>query len=622
MPDSPIEFERSCRVPIWGFRTAYVLIFTLMLGAELPIWLDGETRTERLSGWLCGREADWLPFAPVLLLVPLLRLGLRDRVRSTPLRQSVRRWLTNRPGDSAAVAWSCALLLSIAAFTASWTVGNHFNGLPPAYHDEYSYLFQAETFLAGRWAYPSFVPEPALFDQMHVLNEGFFASRYFPGTGAWMAPFLRAGNPWLGHQLAHALAAMLLFWCGRELTHAGMGLLAGLLLALSPGVLLFSSLLLAHHPALVGLLGFLYGFLRWLRTRELLAACLAGLGLSFAMLCRPMTAAGFALPMGVCAASIWLFGAATTDPFRRRTQAALALGLPIVAGFGILLWSNSQITGSPWTSPYQLYTDTYTPRHVYGFNNVVRGEQHLGPKVLGAYDRWAENLTPSLAMKNIGMRVLNSFRWTLGIVPILWGLILWLVSQWGQDRRWWLIGASVLSLHAVHIPYWFVGIMGWHYVFETAPLLLLLASAGFSRTIGSSRESGRRFLASTVGLLLVVALAVNLVTVRPLWPGQLPRGMAEVEFPRRKYAAFRVAVEQMRKGHDAVVFVIPDPADVSMDYVTNPPSLTGPVLVARVGDVEHARRSAGLFPDRVAWVYDAGSQQFSELVPPQKSRQP
>src|SRR5262249_60843125 len=62
---------------------------------------------------------------------------------------------------------------------------------------------------------------------------------------------------------------------------------------------LFSNLLLAHHPTLVGLGLFLLGYLRMICKGSKAWALAAGLGLAFAMLCRPLTAAGVAFPFGV-----------------------------------------------------------------------------------------------------------------------------------------------------------------------------------------------------------------------------------------------------------------------------------------------------------------------------------
>ena len=136
------------------------------------------------------------------------------------------------------LAWSLAigvafLSIGVSAWIADQRVGGQLNlrfgSLPPAYHDEYSYLFQAKTFLAGRVSFPSHETVPEIFDQMHVLNEGRFASRYFPGAGAWMAPFVAMGHPYWGQWLAGALCALFIFWAGRELGGNGVGLLAGAL---------------------------------------------------------------------------------------------------------------------------------------------------------------------------------------------------------------------------------------------------------------------------------------------------------------------------------------------------------------------------------------------------------
>src|SRR5690606_32850750 len=123
-------------------------------------------------------------------------------------------------------AFGLSLLVAAAGWGMAWYVAQQFGDLPPAYHDEFSYLFQAETFLAGRVSYPSHPTMPELFDQMHVLNEGRFASRYFPGTAIWMVPFVALCNPWWGHQAAQAFSCFLLFWIGRHLANNAVSVLA------------------------------------------------------------------------------------------------------------------------------------------------------------------------------------------------------------------------------------------------------------------------------------------------------------------------------------------------------------------------------------------------------------
>lgn len=605
------------RVPHWVQGSVYAAILMLAVTAEGLRWTDPVTRTEALTGWLCGREADWLPFLPVLVIAPLALWPPVPQSRSVSRSPG---WLSQQAGTSPAGwrEWVSAGMLFLLALLVSLYVGRQFDSLPPAYHDEYSYLFQAKTFLAGRLWYPSFSSQPEIFDQIHVLNEGRFASRYFPGTGLWLAPFAALGDPWLGQQLAQGICASLIFWIGRELSCNGVGLLAGSLFAVSPGLVLFSNLLLAHHPALLGLLLFLWAFLTWMRSGGAALLLVAGFGLAWAMLCRPMTAAGFGLPFGIAFLAWWITGRCwwsdsrnrAESPLSRRLVHAAVLSVPLLCGIGFQLYIDREITGSAWTTPYQLYTEIYTPRHMYGFNNVVRGERQLGPKVLDNYDRWAENLTPVLAGQNVLSRLENSLRWTLGIVPLLLGGLAVLLTPQLGSRRWWLIVLAIVSLHAVHVPYWFTGIMGWHYVLETAPLWLLLFAEGTWRLCGTWFVDRRLELLWWWGALIAVALSVNLITVRPLWPGRLEAGIAEVHYPRALYGTFRKKIEELRQGQPAVVLVAPDPADRHMDYVTNPPDLSGPVLVARLRNPEDLTRVASLFPDRTVFVFDAATRKF------------
>ncbi len=508
----------------------------------------------------------------------------------------------------------------------SWWVGQKFGDLPPAYHDEYSYLFQAATFLAGRVSYPSYEPLPELFNQMHVLNEGRFVSRYFPGVGLWMAPFLAFDHPWWGHWTAHAIASCLVFWIGRHLADNSVGFLAGVLTAVSPGIGLFSNLLLSHHPTLVGLLTFVLAFLKFRCRLWWVWALLAGMGLTYAMLCRPMTAAGVGLPFGLWMA--WWIATgkggppACDDPStladrsscRSRLISGAAVGVPLVAGFIGLFAYNQAITGDGLTNPYSLYTTIYTPRHVYGFNNRIRGEQRLGPKVISKYDEWAENLTPQLAARNVRRRIESSLRWTLGIVPLTLATLVFLLTggRWSVD--WWLLLAAIVALHVVHVPYWFEGIMGWHYVFESAPLWLLIASgAGFALS-RQWRTTGHGMMQIWGIGLLGLTLLVNLVTIVPLWPSRIDTGVAEVSFSRLRYAELFRLVAEATEQRPALVLVRHDDADRHIDYVVNEPGLAGRILYGRyeaaAGDLERVEQ---LFPHRDLWLFNAATGELRVL---------
>lgn len=632
LPDH--QFDAG-RVPGDGPREAVWWVPWLLTGL---VFLAVEIHSRRANpqpdgaspALILGADLDALVWAALLLAAPLLwwidRRGLisgrLSRNASLALRRS---W--ERTGASALRPVCLSVLVGAASLLASAHVGSEFGDLPPAYHDEYSYLFQAETFLAGRVSYPSHAAA-RLFDQMHVVNEGRFASRYFPGAGLWMAPFVAAGHPYWGHWLAGALCAVFMFWIGRELAGDVAGLIAGLLTALSPGMALYSNLLLAHHPTLVGLGLFVLGYLRMIRSGSWGWALAPGAGLAFAMICRPLTAAGVALPFGVHLV-VWISRAARRRehnsvegasenlpivPLPRRVAVGVALAAPLaIAGVGLFFYDRA-ITGSGWLTPYSLYTEIYTPRHVYGFNNVVRGERRLGPRVLENYDKWAENLTLELAVDNEKERLLASSIWALGIVPLILalsaGLVLWRHVPGGA----WLLLAGIVSLHAAYFPYWYVGIDYYHYVFESLPLWAAWTGvvSGFAARALSS--IGRPSLACWWGTVLAAAVLMNFAVCGEVWSAPLSRGIDQLLFARRKHANFEKLVDRHARPLPALVLVEPDPTDRHIDYVTNSPDLAGAVLIGRyVPDLVPIAEVKSLFPDRTLFLYRARDESWSRI---------
>ncbi len=403
---------------------------------------------------------------------------------------------------------------------------------------------------------------------------------------------------------------------GRLLSGRAVALIASLLYIVSPGMLVFSNMLVAHMPTLLGLIVFLNAMLVARQRPGLLWPLVAGAGLAFAMLCRPMTAAGFALPFGVD----WLWrlfrsrspaGADTRrQPGIRET---IALGLPLVLGAALLLGYNQSITSHPLRSPYQLYTDLYTPRHVYGFNNVVRGEQKLGPKVLDNYDRWARNLTPALAIENVGIRATASARWVLGLIPLMLAAAVILLDWRHLPAGWRLVVASVVSLHLAHIPYWFTGMLDWHYVFETGPLLILLFARATARLMEVWQSWSAPRMSVWWTLLVGTTVCVNDVSLPPLWRSRLDVARSEAMFARARFGLFQAEARERAAAGPIVVFVRPDPDDLHMDYVTNPPTLTGPVLTARELSSFPPDQARSLFQDRKAYLYDVRKRSWKEL---------
>ena len=632
---APDCLQASRRVLI-GFAVGCVLSLAIIAPAEIDRWkeLTGEPGT----AWLFDMNVDTTPCAVLFILLPVLWM-IRQPPMARPPRWwgRFRKWLGESPrslptGSRLPVLLAAMLVASVSAVSclrvASTPVtadGVPFGALPPAYHDEYSYLFQAETFVAGRLSFLSHPTTPRMFDQMHVLNEGHFASRYFPGTGLWIAPFLQLGNPLAGQWLATVIVCVFVFLIGRELACNGVGLLAGLLAACSPGLALFGNLLLAHQPTLVGLSLFIYSFLRMQRllaeryrsTSSGLAAAIAvtatlsGLGLAFAMLCRPMTAAGVGLPFGLWVA--WWLVRNTRHQARIAVLIVCGFAIPLTTGFGTAAVYNASTTGSAFKTPYGLYTELFTPRHMFGFNNVERAKPLLTERTLENYDQWAENLDAKLALQNVRHRLLASWQWTLGLVAVVLLGTVFLTGAWRNlDDRWWLIAAAIVSLHVVHVPYWFDGIFHWHYVFESGVLWCLVAAAAVQLLITRFKESERPWMTIWVGLLLAVSVATNNLAMPPfLGVSRLEIGINQIAFSRNRYFSFQQRLKQQITQLPALVLVRHDPTDRHIDYVTNHPSLDTPLLIgrlpadARTSEEDTVRLAVEAFPDRSLFVFDA-----------------
>lgn len=539
-----------------------------------------------------------------------------------------------------------SLTIALFSLIASWSIGQTkievrtesgaivqiaFAELPPAYHDEFSYLLQAKTFASKRLAWPQAPVLPDLFHQFHVLNEDATVSRYFPLTGLWIVPSLALGQPIWGHWLAGAAAAVLFFLSARMMMPRRAAFFCGLLIAFSPGLAIFSNMLLAHHPVMLMLAVFLFAFLKLLTpnpthkpkpARQCFAwAFLAGCGLSAAMLGRPMTAAGFAAPFGA-----WLLW----ELIRRRIHLVVipAFAIPLVAGFVVLGLMNAAATGDPLRTAYQEYTDNFTPRHKFGFNNAVNCEIAEGPMALKKYDQWATNLDWPTAAKNAGRRLKFSLFWTWNLVLLGLGLIAALVellrTAWPKRTNGWtsaisfqktalaIVLAAIVSLHAVHLPYWYSGIMEWHYVFETAPLILLLVGFGFSSFVLHARKVVRPNIVTVwaCGLVLAVTIPAWFSTPQILGASKVSQWINQTSYSRRRIAEFNFAVAAISANQPALIMVDESGTDPQLSFIINPPDYSGLSLVCRLPrTLEEFATLTKAFPDRKLFYFDANQAQ-------------
>lgn len=593
--------ENPRRLSLW--RQAVALAVPLALCVfELTQWNWSESGEGvlRLLVFITAAQTGpylvWFALAPPALLF--------SKWRWAPLRTS------SRPAaDSTHSALVCFSTIAVLATGIAVGFGWKVKDLPFAYHDEYSYLFQAQTFLAGRLYFePS--PFASFFDQVHVLNDTVFASRYFPGTGIFLVPFVAAGLPVAGSWVCHGLIAGFSALIARRFSPAS-GWIAGLLVASSPGMVLLANLLLSPSPTMLGMVVFYWGYFRLMDRLQWRWAVVAGLAIGFAFLTRPLTAAGMGYPFALNAL-VRLAKPSTAGEAHRSRRSCLAA---LILSFGVFVVAmagyNAALTGSPLTSPYGVYTAKHTPSHIYGFYNKQRGTAARGEHTHLAYDEWSEDLTWPRAGELVAERCWGVVRWSLGVVPVFTLLTLLLLSapQWNDPLL--LLASSIVGLILAYTPYGHPGMFGWGYLFEATPVLLLCLATAAGRLSQDWRERGRPMIGVWWQGVWIAAIVVNLVQSLPavFAAGSEvvhPRQVADVQAKLERAAAEKGPI---------LVIVDADPKEsLHSTYVHNQPTLNGPVLRAWYRG-EKTQEFVDAYPDRVVYAYRPASNDWRLVRP-------
>jgi hypothetical protein len=208
------------------------------------------------------------------------------------------------------LAFRAASLLSFLAkhcFTvAGLLIGAGFSGAIvavwvlrsfPNSSDEYVFLFQAWTFLAGRLWNPS-PPVPELFEFFSLsANNGKWVGLYPPGWPLLLAAAMALRLPaWIACPVVSAVLLVVLAILARRRDGPLGGVLALGLVALSPFFMFNAASYFTMVPAAVAGLLFCWAALEYLERPRLSAAAAAGLALGALGLIRPIDVVIFALP--------------------------------------------------------------------------------------------------------------------------------------------------------------------------------------------------------------------------------------------------------------------------------------------------------------------------------------
>jgi hypothetical protein len=204
--------------------------------------------------------------------------------------------------------------------------------------DEYAYLFEAKTFLAGRLGNP-LPPLPALFAHYYMsFAHGKWAATYPPGWPLLLAAVMSLRLPsWLAAPLYGGVLLFVVLKLGQKRDGTLGGLLAAALVAISPFFLFNAASYFDNLPAAAAGLLFCWAALEFLDHPRWANAISAGLALGMLGLIRSQDVILFGLPF----AGQFLLQAGRRH-YRPAPGIALA-GLPFLAA---LLLYNHAVFGS------------------------------------------------------------------------------------------------------------------------------------------------------------------------------------------------------------------------------------------------------------------------------------
>lgn len=444
-----------------------------------------------VADFLVAAIQNWLSLAGIAAA-----FVLRRRIRALPLPQ-LRDWQ------------ACALVAAVSLAASIAAAALH--GMPlPSWHDDFSYLLAADTFVHGRLANP---PHPLsdFFETMHVLQHPTYASKYPPGQGAVLALGLLVGQPLVAMWLLAAAACAATWWALRAWLSPELALLGGLLAAIHPTMFAWAESY--HGGALAALAGaLLLGAIA--RRMDVVA----GLAIALFAYSRPFEGLVFTIAAVV----------ALRPPRVVRMASIAAVALVPLAVY------NPAVTGSAFVLPYTVYEQRYDPVPPFAWGSPRRVAPEPNLEMATIYRLlyaapWRHSHEPGGMRADASKKVDAIQAAVFGgrALILLLPLIAWpRAFRDGRVRR-----LSLLLLLFAFAPFAIAGILQSHYLgpataaaailmtlliaelppsFALAALVAFAINAGaawigFARSHETGPEVRRRAVASSVDGVVIVA---------------------------------------------------------------------------------------------------------------------
>jgi hypothetical protein len=444
--------------------------------------------------------------------------------------------------------------------------------------DEYDYVFEANTFLAGRLWNP-LLPGHEFFSFNHIFEKaGKWVAQYPPGWPLVLALVRLVGLPfWVTNPVLGLLTMLMLARLCERINGPLCATFGLLIYAFSPFAVLNSASFFSHQAAALGGLVFCYYGMQFIDAPRWRTALLCGATLGMVGLIRPFDAVVFAAPFGCVLAY-----RARKAHYRHAAGIAIG-GAPFL---GLLFLYNWRVTGSPL------------------LNVMNWGYPLLKLGIHSVNERGHESSLADTSIQAVA-RLIELAEWTSPILLLGYGLAIFLKFRHGR------VAFRDVIFPVFVFSYLFFPDMGGNrygprYYFEAYPLLVVTIAEMAAFVVQAKYP---RMTSAVIGLLFVHVMTCLV-------------GLAFVAIGERRIIDARMDLyDQVAKAglHNALVVV---QSGTGGGYYMEPRDLVRNG-VDRQGDVLYALDLPGrmadlraLYPERQILIYQRSKLEVAgHLVP-------
>lgn len=503
-----------------------------------------------------------------------LAIGFAGIVKGLKLDPTVCSFVEYCSANRRKVAWTLIGSGIIGSLIAVWVLRAF-----PNSSDEYDYLFQAKTFLAGRLWNP-IPPQHEFFAfDWQFFHNGTWTTYYPPGWPLLLAAVQGLQVPaWLASPLLGGILLFAMFKLGDRRDGMLGGVLAVALTAFSPFFLFNAASYFMHVPAAAAGLLFCWSAADFLKRPVASRAWLTGISLGALGLIRPEDVPVFSLPFA--AEFLW-----------RARSAHYRHVLLVILG------------GLPFLVCLALYNHAVVGSVIPNIASFRATSAHFG---LSGVNMYGQQRTPLEDLNFAASRIVILAEWSSPI------LVLGYVAafSWLSAKRRLSFSDFVFPLLVIiylFVPFWGGNQYGPRYYFEGFPFVVLTTVSGFVTLLNDKARVGWQSFAGTM-VLAHAAICIVSVTVIALFMRTVVDERMDL-YDQVRGEHLRNAVVVIRSSTGRILPMGP------MELTRNGIVLDGNVIYA-LDIPQHLKDLQQLFPHRQFYIYSRDSEKAKGTLQP------